>query len=247
MLYNEQRIAVGSGVVAEHSSGQYLITAWHNLSGRNPVDGSVLSRTAAIPNRVEIEGCYTKIATNLYHGGNDPGVDSPAFAIHPNGPTVDVTAMRLREVGSIYQSLDVSFLTPSSNTQLPLYVSQTCYIIGFPEGLRHRPVAEVTFPIWKTGHIASEPAVDFDDQPKLLIDATTRRGMSGAMVIVRKSPKSRFVGIYTGRYKQSSEIRSLEELNPNEESNPSFTAELGWVFKSSVINKLIPLAQKCAL
>src|SRR5438045_1227105 len=91
MLYNEQEIGVGSGVIAEHSSGRYLITAWHNLSGRNPADCSVLSPTGGIPNRVEIEGCYTKISKNLYHGGNNPTVDSAAFAIHPSGSKVDVT------------------------------------------------------------------------------------------------------------------------------------------------------------
>ena len=79
---------------------------------------------------------------------------------------------------------------------------------------------------------ASEPLFDFDGQPKLLIDATTRRGMSGAMVVVSENGRNRLVGIYSGRYKQAAPEDSPEQ-------NPNFTAELGWVFRSEVIGELI--------
>jgi hypothetical protein len=118
------------------------------------------------------------------------------------------------------------------NSGLPLYVGQQCYILGFPEGLIHRPFQHATFPIWKTGNIASEPLFDFEGQPKLLVDATTRRGMSGAMVVVSEKQRNRLVGIYSGRYKQSAPAGSVEQ-------HPNFTAELGWVFRSEVVGQLI--------
>jgi len=125
-------------------------------------------------------------------------------------------------------------LTESLNTELKLYVSQTCYILGFPDRLIHRPREDVVLPIWKTGHLASEPGFDFDDLPRLVIDATTRRGMSGAMVFVTEPPRSRFVGIYTGRYKPP-----VRRGSPEHERDRRFTAELGWVFRSAVVQDLI--------
>ncbi len=244
MFWGSQAIATGSGVIAEHSSSRYLITAWHNLAGKNPETGAVMSPTGGIPNRVDIEGCHTRLSANLYDGDNDPLTSRPLFAAHPAGSKIDVTLLRLRDGTKIYQALDVSFLTPSLNTQLPLRISQTCYILGFAEGIIHRVGPDVVFLIWKTGHIASEPAVDFNDEPKLLIDATTRRGMSGAMVVVKEPPRHRFVGIYAGRYKQATPTRSSREGDPDIENDRNFTSELGWVFKSSAIDELMTAFQR---
>jgi hypothetical protein len=92
----------------------------------------------------------------------------------------------------------------------------------------------VVIPIWKTGHLASEPEFNFDDLPRILIDATTRTGMSGAMVFVTRPPQNRLVGIYTGRYKQP-----VNEQSSPDERDPRFTSELGWVFRSAVVHELI--------
>jgi hypothetical protein len=85
MFWESQAIATGSGVIAEHSSGRYLITAWHNLAGKNPETGAVMSPTGGIPNRVDIEGCHTRLSANLYDGDNDPLTSRPLFAAHPAG------------------------------------------------------------------------------------------------------------------------------------------------------------------
>ena len=60
--------------------------------------------------------------------------------------------------------------------------------------------------IWKTGHIASEPRIYVDEQPKILIDARTGKGLSGAPVYVREGKYRRLVGIYTGRTSQGSDL-----------------------------------------
>ena len=48
-------------------------------------------------------------------------------------------------------------------------------IIGFPLGMS----GPSRMAIWKTGHIATEPDVDYNGEPFFIIDATTRQGMSG--------------------------------------------------------------------
>ena len=91
-------------------------------------------------------------------------------------------------------------------------------IIGFPLGL----TSEGAFPIWKSGHIASDPDLDYNGLPAFLIDATTRGGMSGSPVVLRllggystrsgstimtqTRPSTLFLGIYSGRVHGESEI-----------------------------------------
>jgi hypothetical protein len=84
--------------------------------------------------------------------------------------------------------------------------------------------------LWKTGHIASEPESDFMGKPVVIVDATTRPGMSGSPVIVREFAidgihvaSNRFVGIYTGRI----------GLNDGRDS------ALGEVFKPKVIHEIM--------
>jgi len=235
MFFGQQRLAIGSGVVAHHASGQrFLVTAGHNLSGRDPVSRRALSDTLGLPNRVAAEGCYANFELNLYDGDNDPNVDRPLYLTHPRGPQIDVTMMQVPSAARVWYPLDASFLDHYSNTQLPLRIGQECFIVGFPEGLIHRVSADVIFPIRKTGHIASEPEVDFDGEPKLLVDATTRNGMSGSMVIVsdRDRDWNRFVGIYTGR---------VPAASAQAQRTGDVSTALGWVYKSSVVTDLLAL------
>jgi hypothetical protein len=242
MSFNDEALATGSGILARHpTKGLFLITALHNLSGKEPITNKIKSPTLAVPNRVRVEAFYTDVTLNLYHGGNEPASDSPLFRTHTRGSRIDVTVIPVRSdagmTGTIENTAVVhqSFLNDQLNSQLKLHVAQECYIMGFPEGLVSRPQPRVVMPVWKTGHIASEPYVDFHaDIPVLLVDATTRRGMSGAPVIVRSQDRTRLVGIYSGRFKQP----LSEDSNPLEAAI-QFTAELGWVFKWRAIADLI--------
>jgi len=236
MLFNDKEIATGTGILALHPNGQtFLITALHNLTGKEPITNEIKSRSGGIPNHVRVETYFTDFQLNLYHGGNDINSDSPFFRIHRLGSRIDVTVLPVPVAVEPTARLDPSFLTDQLNSQLPLYVSQECCIVGFPEGLVSRPQPNVVMAVWKTGHIASEPYVDFYPEiPVILIDATTRRGMSGAPVIVRKGDRTRLVGIYSGRFKQP-----LTNNSSPHEAALQFTAELGWVFKWKVIDDLI--------
>ena len=91
-------------------------------------------------------------------------------------------------------------------------------VIGYPLGL----TAAEGWPIWKTGHIASDPDIDFQvGRPAFLIDATTKSGMSGAPVVLRldRYPTkdggsqtliggmaTKFTGVYAGRILVDSDV-----------------------------------------
>lgn len=117
-------------------------------------------------------------------------------------------------------------------------------ISGFPHGLS----AQQT-PIMKTGMLATEPSIPFDDKPIFLVDAQTRDGMSGAPVFQRRvgdwvphgTPENigividasrprigyQFIGIYSGRVVP----RGKKENQPE---------PLGFVWRRDAIEDMFP-------
>ncbi len=100
---------------------------------------------------------------------------------------------------------------------IALFPTSPVSVVGFPFG--HTQTAGL--PIWKTGSIASDPDIDFDKSPQILLDITGRPGMSGSPVYARRTGQytsengsvvmftgtsDRFIGIYAGDIDQGSEI-----------------------------------------
>jgi hypothetical protein len=53
-------------------------------------------------------------------------------------------------------------------------------LLGYPFGFYDQ---KHFLPIWKTGHVASEPTVDFEGRPVFLVDVSAFPGMSGSPVL----------------------------------------------------------------
>jgi hypothetical protein len=219
MYFGDELISTGTGFIIA-TDRPYLITALHCLTGREPVTLINKSKTGAWPNFVSYSGWYCKGREPLYRDDNKPAESRRCYLLHERGSRIDVTAIPLRARPPDHSILYNGFIDPEENSRwIRLYVSQTCHIIGYPEGLAIRPSPDVVFPVWKTGTIASEPYVDVDEDPKLLVDARTYRGMSGAPVIVRVQNYTRLVGVYSGRTDDRSDI--------------------GFVFKPNVVNEVL--------
>src|SRR5437870_4459294 len=101
--FNGAKLATGSGVLAklpysatgrssEFQGYLFLVTALHNLTGREP-NGQIKHRNGALPNFVFVEGIHMKRRFPLYGKENDPSKDIPLFWIHPKGPRIDVTLL----------------------------------------------------------------------------------------------------------------------------------------------------------
>ena len=204
LFFNERSLALATGVLASTGARTFLITALHNLTGREP-DGHYKSSTGGVPNFVQITGYDFQTRLPLYDQENNPN-NNYLFWRHPLGPRIDICALPISGV-SATSSLHPSFLDSDAHgATVRLSIAQLCFVIGYPEGLFIRQSDQSVLPIWKTGHIASEPSVYVDDVPKLLIDAATCEGMSGSPVYVYTSPYHRFLGMYTGRTSQLSEL-----------------------------------------
>jgi len=202
-------ISNATGFIVEDNNKKYLITNWHVLSGRDPITNKVVSKTIVTPDRINIYHHGDKLGTwkikqeKLYNKSN-----KRLWLEHKQGSKVDLVALPLKNLKGIKT---YSFNLNLADTDVIPEVAMTVSIIGFPFGLS----APGLFPIWKTGHIASEPMIDYWGKPLFLIDATTRGGMSGSPVVLRISGrhktrggktiiassgiKTLFMGVYSGR------------------------------------------------
>jgi hypothetical protein len=148
--------------------------------------------------------------------------------------TIDVAVLPFMTPRSEWpMAWDESFFDETKNQRsIGLRVTQTCFVIGFPLGLVDLTTPAHVLPIYKTANIASEPHLDFQGRPIVIIDVTTRSGMSGSPVVVSQeyqgSLRNRFVGVYTGRFAAVDDIE-----------DPS----LGIVYKPKVIQEIFSALQ----
>ncbi|QHW29368.1 trypsin-like peptidase domain-containing protein (plasmid) [Paenibacillus rhizovicinus] len=216
MFFNEVFLADATGFIVEFEKQNYIVTNWHVVSGKNADTNELLSpKTGAIPNKIKvlhhsnhIFGEWAEDEVYLYDNQGDR-----RWIEHPNGQLVDVVAIPFTPNDLIRVfPLDMALV----NTDVVMRPAMSVSIIGFPFGL-----SSTGWPIWKTGHIASDPIVDYDGRKMFLIDATTRGGMSGSPVFLRISSGyttsaghhliggplvTKFLGVYSGRIRDDIEI-----------------------------------------
>jgi len=235
LLFGEMQLGIATGFVWEHERINYLITNWHVMTGFHPQTGQPISESGATPDILRIWLHNSERLGNLesYDLALFDNQSRPRWKEHMTfRSTVDVAIIRL-------DIPDKFKLFPVNNipfTEFRVEISQDVFIIGFPSGI----TSSGKFPIWKRGSIASEPDVDIDKLPKILIDCMTREGMSGSPVIAQyvgiykedsANPDPfdwigqgrKFLGIYSGRL-------SGQDV---------FEAQLGIVWKASIIGEII--------
>ncbi len=228
----KKQLGTATGFVVEKNKKYYLITNWHVLSGRNPRTNNPHREDGDTPDRVHVIHHAENLGTWVAKTRPEMLYDKKGerkWLEHKNGRAVDVVALPLENLAKDVQlyPFDLSLADSDMVPQVAIPVS----IIGYPLGL----TGPRFFPIWKTGHIASDPDLDYNSEPLFLIDATTKGGMSGSPVVLRARGvyKTRsgnkaissgevtlFLGIYSGRIHKDSEIgrvwrpRLIKEILP---------------------------------
>jgi hypothetical protein len=252
--YERQELSTGSCFFWSHASRIFLVTNWHNLAGRNPLTGQLMSKTGAIPDRVTF-GAFRQVSAANAQGFFElkyvlvevilckSDFTEPKWIEHPSfGRKVDIAAIDVTDHIQGLQIAAVNML--ESDARLDVFASQDVFVVGFPFGLIEKAPA----PIWKRGSIALDPTFNPDGLPKMLIDTATREGMSGSVVIARHVVVNRdypkkdgtmaqpvlfenmnlVLGIYSGRH------------YPDHEK-----AQLGIVWKRSAVEETVA-ARKAA-
>ena len=224
---NERKFGVATGFVVNKENSYYLITNWHVVTCRNPLNGQPLVAGISDPN----------ILKTWFHGQqlgewlrkdisiiDDTG--NKLWFEHGRGREVDVVAIPFNATTDIkIYAMNLAL----ADLDLMIYPSEPVSIIGFPEGI----TSQGKLPIWKTGHIASDIDIDWGGKPAFLIDGTTKSGMSGSPVIAKRvsiyqtsqgnkiGNAVRFLGIYSGREIDTGGV------------------EIGFVWKPRVISEIL--------
>ena len=207
MRFGGVSLSWGTGFIWQHAEQFYLITNWHNVSGRDPFSQNHLSPTAAEPDRLHIvwneKGSTGKVPAELPIRGMD---GEPLWLIHPAlGNKVDVVAVPVKPP----PDADPYPINHMPSGGLLLQIGMDVFILGYPFGIGPHGL-----PVWKRGSIATEPNVINHERPFILVDSASRPGMSGSPVIRRTvdyhpmesgeltqsaGTMTRLVGVYSGR------------------------------------------------
>lgn len=231
-------LAVATGFYYQVGDILWLITNWHNVTGFDPDTNKRLPDVNASPEKIAVpimlktngKGIEWKwYIVNLYENKR------PRWLVHPTYKSkVDVIAIKIG--GQIPENLIKPVNKIAWDSDIKPRVADNVYVLGFPYGLR----GGGNFPLWKRATIASEPDIYYDNLPQFMIDTTTRKGMSGSPVILRRvgihgivnglmggestiGEVQNFIGVYSGRFYAS----EREET------------QLGKVWKGEVIKDII--------
>ncbi len=93
-------LSSGTGFIYKLGNENYLITNWHNVSGKNPITGECLSTTLAVPDEIRTLFREKSQPTNCRRESIDIYSDSqmlePVWYEHPmHGHGVDVVAIQI--------------------------------------------------------------------------------------------------------------------------------------------------------
>jgi hypothetical protein len=230
-----------TGFLCKFKKEFYLVTNKHVVTGKNTNTGSIIHSSKAIPGFIEftvprivqnsIEPSKLDIKDNiivtqdLYHKSSEDDFAIPAWESHPSNSRIDVAIIRLNklfdeETWKEYQIPHINFDSPSIFVSENLSVMHTVFVVGYP---LNPTLCPNRFPIYKGATIASEPMV-FENDPYILIDGKTKKGMSGSPVFRKKRDTVRiensqiiqsfdaygFLGVYSGRDHNDPELTTAE-------------------------------------
>lgn len=180
LLKGNELVSQGTGFyyVENVEGGQalFLVTNYHVLTGSAPSDqkppiGDNIS--FQFHESAEETGKVRTLRLPLFTKSGKPlWITSSSF------PEADLAVIPV--VSGAYKDCNVSCISAEwAKSQMLLRPTTNVTLVGYPYGFFDTANA---LPIWKTGTIASEPAIDFEKKPLLLIDVAAFPGMSGSPV-----------------------------------------------------------------
>jgi len=233
-FFDDTYLGDATGFLIKKEESFYFVTNWHVVSGRDPISRNVISPTAATPNKIKVwhhaQGNLGKWIQKTYNLLDADGGSLWKEKVLDNGEILDVVLLKVDKVNDVdFYELDLA----SANVDLLISPSEPVSIIGFPYGR----ASAGKFPIWKTGHVASDIDLNFDNKPIFLIDGTTKPGMSGSPVVAKRvgsyavqggiamgGSRVKFMGIYSGRARDEDSLAN---------------SNLGLVWKPQVIDLIL--------
>ena len=197
-------ISTGSAFFYEHNKQSYLITNWHNVSGRHFLTKIPLTSNGRFPTYLIAKLASYPVGHSSGHITSAPlRIElyenyNPKWLEHPNlGSVCDVIAIPFTK----HEQCPEGMHNPAnklSKVQIPVQPGCAAFVIGYPASIS----IGFGLPVWKAGYIASEPFFDVtlggelseifrlqggETLPAFFIDTLTREGMSGSPVFASYS------------------------------------------------------------
>jgi len=209
-FFDNTLLATGTGVFWKYEARLFLLTNWHNVTGRHQVTRKPLSGHGGIPNKLEFtywerEGdkdsmpFRTKGKGSLYplYSNDDP--PRPNWGEHfywrffLDVVCLDVTSLLNNP---LFESIPANEIDDPPSR---LYSGQPAIIQGYHLGLQS---PKSLIPTLSVGKIISNPEEDPYNHPLIFVDCSTGKGMSGSLALVKTDNNlGGFLGIYSGRIK----------------------------------------------
>lgn len=215
-------ISTGTAFYYSFENEWFLITNWHNVSGKHFLSKDSLTQgryPAYIQAKISAyisDGRSANIGFVPVAQRIDIYQDyTPVWYEHPKlGSSCDVIALPASKPPSCPEFMH-NAVNLISSTRIPVKPGNTAFIIGFPKSLS----VGFGLPLWKSGYIASEPhypvKISGDiseigglsngkELPAFYLDSQTREGMSGSPVF----------SSYTGNWDMSDPYKKLDLDSP---------------------------------
>lgn len=225
MYFNDTKLGSGTAFFAGSVNHFLLFTNKHIVTGKNIETNEIISSHSGIPNNIKIAipipksinkneftvSFYQQFTIPLYENDDHLDYDNKLWFEHSN-PKVDVVGLKFNP-----SEIDLEKLILKTESWHTWGVGDLVNVVGYPFGL-----SADGFPIWMTGYIASEPAINQNNAQRYLVDCRTREGNSGSPVIGRfrigdvvkykgkrytaKDETYQLIGVYSGRVNKDSDI-----------------------------------------
>ena len=255
-MHDEQgMISTGSAFFFGIDDEWFLITNWHNVSGKHFLTKKPLSKR--VPTHLVAKLSSYEVGTGKGSFGVAPhdipiyGQDrEPLWFEHPKlGSRCDVIALPKPRPSSCPEFMHNS-ANRISSVRIPVEPGCTVFIIGFPRSIS----VGFGLPVWKSGYIASEPhyGVTIDGEtwpfgglqggielPAFFIDSLTREGMSGFPVFAR----------FQGSWDQTNPYHPIDPEEPGfwKRNNVAIFGSEGTEFVGCYSGRIMPKEEGAAL
>lgn len=199
-----------TGFIVREKGRNFLVSAYHCLTGLNPANGKCSSPTGFIPKRIRVFPATRLGNTITRHvvdiDLNDGVLTDPNFSVF----RTDIAAIELNDPAE-FVSAD------STSEKLHTTAGSQCFVVGFPLP----QTSALHIPIWRRASFATDPTIAIDGKPLFYVDAYTSPGMSGSPIFQRvfgpvahygegglkievdRVVTTRLVGVYAGRIHDS--------------------------------------------
>lgn len=238
----------GTGFLVLKPSGEgkqkiLLFSNKHVFWGKKDKDTQGIEKSIRVTlHKRNDDDTYTLGNTQTFPG--KLGRNMPGYFEHPN-PAIDIACANISDLANKgiklnINGLDIEEFTSSKRDQL--HAGMNVVFIGYPSGFYDK---KNFLPVMRSGTIASIPSVDFDGEPRILLDAQIFPGSSGSPVFASVAGKYNLIGIVSDGVHKNLDFVEIEKTTESSKEKVSIPREwvgLGMLFTSEMVKEVYDLA-----